>query len=225
MKPVQKSTQNEQPTSWDDLRKKAESTGFKKREDENGFSKETTNFYVSADDGKAEIVLLDPGTFPLTVRVHNVKMKSKNGKEYYHTETCQKSEQDHCTLCDAKKAGNGAISDAYDVFAFTVLDLRGKRAEDGKFDGEPTPLIWMATKKMLMQLIELKEQYEDLSGLVLEVKRLNKDTYVTVKMEKDPKNPRVQRMVQWEEELPVALPNRDFLWEAQSDKDLAWLLK
>lgn len=117
------------------------------------FNKMNTNFFLR-DGEEIEIVLLDDA--PTMFYGHTIKCKSKDGKTFYRTEQCQKSEQDYCTLCSTK---NKAVGVAKKTIAFRIIDSRGSwDKEAGALDGVPVAKIFLTPLYLAKQFKTLMDE-------------------------------------------------------------------
>jgi hypothetical protein len=189
-------------------------------EDENGFNKLNTNYYLlDGEEGLIQFISDIPIIFP----GHNIKMFTKAGKPYYITETCQKSNQASCVLCNSKA---NTIGDARQIIAFSVLDYRGTyRKKDEKnpaskegWDGVPVPKIFLMPLGLAKSIKKLKDEV----GGTLKDK--------IIKLSKDAKNytPQVMMdkvdggLMKYRTATPFTgkSPNINVLYAAQNDEAL-----
>jgi len=174
--------------AWDEI-EKMKSQSYKAVEDEHGFTKMNTNFYL-LDGGEADIEFLTDA--PIVFPAHGIKMRSKAGKTYYITEGCQKSSQNHCVLCSTK---NTNVSSARNTIGFPILDYRGTwdakaNKGNGEFDGKPVAKIFLMPLGLAKSVKKLRD---DVGGtLIGKVCKLTKDVKnynANVKMVKNPADP------------------------------------
>ena len=147
---------------------------------EGGFNKMNTNFYLQNGE-EIDIVLLDEQ--PFMFWGHTIKCRSKEGKTFYRTEQCQKSEQDYCVMCESD---NKAIGKAKKVIAFRVLDSRGSWDSEAKgLDGIPAPKIFMVSIDLAKQIKLLKDDAGTISDKVLKLSK-NGTYTINFKFKKSP---------------------------------------
>lgn len=138
-------------------------------EDENGFTKMNTSFYLK-DGEEIEIVLLEDQ--PYIFMAHTVKMHTKAGKAYFVTEACQKANSNHCEFCSTKAKTVGL---ARQTVAFEILDPRGtKDAKTDKWSNKPAPKIFLPPLALAKAIKRIRD---DVGGSLLDkVLKLSKDS-------------------------------------------------
>jgi hypothetical protein len=166
--------------NWEKIMEAQESS--KVSEDENGFNKTNTNFYLR-DDEETNIIFLDDA--PYLFHGHNLKMFSKNNKEYYQTEACQKMTQKTCEFC------SGGYSVTQKV-AFTILDSRGNwDTKKADFDYNPAPKLFVVPIALAKIIKQTRDECGGtLTDKVMKLSRANKNYSIRAVMEQVPGQPK-----------------------------------
>lgn len=157
--PPRRETNNKKDDVWEEIENMKDNNG--------GFNKMNTNFYLTEGD-EIDVVFFDEK--PFVFWGHTIKCQSSKGKTFYRIEQCQKSEQDHCVLCDS---ANKAISKDKRIIAFRVLDSRGSwDTKKGGLDGVPCAKIFLIPLYLAKQLKTLKDDGDGmLSDKVVKLKK------------------------------------------------------
>ena len=200
---------DEAEDAWDEV------MDMKCREDDSKFNKMNTNFYLK-DGEVADVVFLDES--PTIFWGHTVKCTTQDGRDFYRTEQCQKSQQDYCVLCESD---NPSVSKAKKVLAFRLLDGRGswdKKLNNGKggLDGVACPKIFLIPLYLAKQIKALRDDAGTISDKVMTLTK--NQTYVaTFKYKKQPDGSMRYIMAkEYEEELPEVLS----VYKCDTDADI-----
>ena len=144
-----------------------------KGESQDGFTKMNTNFFLRNGE-EARIVFLDEA--PFFIWGHEIQCRTDQGKQFWSTEQCQKSAQDHCLMCESDSK---AISKNAKKIIFRILDERGSYTENG-FDGVPAPKLFKVPLYLAKVIKGLKDDGGTLTDKVV---KLKKDTNYTAAFE------------------------------------------
>ena len=152
--------------------------------DEKGFNQKNTNIYVKRGE-VAQLVLVPHltssgklTTNPYVVNMHDLLMKTKEGKLTYPKELCLKEFGQDCPLCDASLASDN-IRAARPKLFYLVLDTRGTRTRDG-FDTSKNQIGFInVPTAVFKQIKDQEDKLGDLSWMVFEFKKDSSGTIAT----------------------------------------------
>lgn len=186
------------------------------KEDDNGFTKMNTNFYLT-DGESTEIIFLED--VPYVFSAHGLKMKSKKGATFYVTEGCQKSAQNHCLMCSSKLSTVGKVRN---VVAFIILDGRGSYDKDEQdFDGVPVPKIFMTPLALAKAIKRLRDDVDgDLTDKVIKLSKDSKAYSISIATVKKGSGIEYKKAPKYD----GALPNVQELYAPLSDEELERIL-
>lgn len=178
--------------------------------DKNGFNQKNTNIYLKKGE-TAELVLIPHltasgklTTNPFVINMHNLLMKTKEGKPMYPKELCLKEFGQSCPLCDASISSDN-IHEARPKLFYMVLDTRGTRTRDG-FDTSKNQVGFINVPTAIFkQIKDQEDKLGDLSWLIFEFKKDSTGTFCS------PITKRVEAgmfsVVTYEGEEPKVLPD------------------
>jgi hypothetical protein len=161
-----------------DENKKKNEARFGNATDANGFTRLSTNIYVTEDDGEVDIVFVSRN--PKVIQGHRVEVEytKKNKTKGYFTkiETCQKTTGEYCLLCDESK-NTDTVKPAKPIAFFEVICLNGTRdKETKKIEGEPTVHFMQPNSYLFYRIGEMIDDFgEDFTTQVFTWKKVGKN--------------------------------------------------
>lgn len=198
---------------WDDIMDMKSASFNALVEDEGGFTKMSSNFYLT-DGEETEIQMLSET--PHAFQGHNLKLMSKKNKPYYVVETCQKTAQKHCVLCSTKSKN---VGDLRQLIAFGILDYRGTYdTKTNTFDGVPAPRIFLTPLGLAKAFKRLRDEVGGrLTDKVIKLTKDSKNYNPSIKTIPNPADNGASLVYKKARPFSGAKPNISVLYAPQTD--------
>lgn len=150
--------------------------------DDNGYTKQNTNFYLK--DGEEALIILMEDT-PTVFQGHSVKRKTKAGKSFFTVEASQKTVKNSCKWEKAAQQ-NPAIGAARNQIAFPIVDSRGSYdSATQQLDGKPAGKIFLTPLPVAKRIKKLRDEQDgSLKGKILKLSKDAKNYTVELHMVK-----------------------------------------